>query len=82
MLEILKKELRVAMILTGCSDVRCATTNLLLKDDARDRGQLRPVSASQRTNRDLYSVGCRSLSTIAMRGTNKWASEGTVKANK
>lgn len=32
MLEILREELRVAMILTGCSDVNRATPDLLLKD--------------------------------------------------
>jgi L-lactate dehydrogenase (cytochrome) len=32
MLGILKEELRVAMILTGCSDVNRATPDLLLKD--------------------------------------------------
>ena len=32
MLEILKEELRVAMILTGCSDVNEATPDLLLRD--------------------------------------------------
>jgi L-lactate dehydrogenase (cytochrome) len=32
MLELLKEELRVAMILTGCSDVNRATSALLLKD--------------------------------------------------
>jgi L-lactate dehydrogenase (cytochrome) len=32
MLDILREELRVAMILTGCSDVNRATPDLLLKD--------------------------------------------------
>jgi len=32
MLDILREELRVAMILTGCSDVNRATSDLLLKD--------------------------------------------------
>jgi len=32
MLDILKEELRVAMILTGCSDVNRATPDLLLRD--------------------------------------------------
>jgi L-lactate dehydrogenase (cytochrome) len=32
MLEILREELEVAMVLTGCSDVRRATPDLLLKD--------------------------------------------------
>jgi L-lactate dehydrogenase (cytochrome) len=32
MLDILKEELRVAMILTGCSDVTRATPHLLLKN--------------------------------------------------
>jgi hypothetical protein len=32
MLEILKEELKVAMILTGCSDVGRATSDLLLRD--------------------------------------------------
>ena len=32
MLDILKEELRVGMILTGCSDVNRATSDLLLKD--------------------------------------------------
>lgn len=32
MLEILKEELRVAIILTGCSDVDRATPDLLLRD--------------------------------------------------
>ena len=32
MLDILREELRVAMILTGCSDVNRASPDLLLKD--------------------------------------------------
>jgi L-lactate dehydrogenase (cytochrome) len=32
MLDILKEELRVGMILTGCSDVNRATPDLLLRD--------------------------------------------------
>jgi len=32
MLEILKEELRVGMILTGCTDVNRATADLLLKN--------------------------------------------------
>ncbi|MFI4919086.1 MAG: alpha-hydroxy acid oxidase [Legionellales bacterium] len=32
MLEIVREELRVAMILTGCSDINQATPDLLLKD--------------------------------------------------
>jgi L-lactate dehydrogenase (cytochrome) len=32
MLDILREELRVAMVLTGCSDVNRATPDLLLKD--------------------------------------------------
>ena len=32
MLDIFREELRVAMILTGCSDVERATPDLLLKD--------------------------------------------------
>jgi isopentenyl diphosphate isomerase/L-lactate dehydrogenase-like FMN-dependent dehydrogenase len=32
MLEILREELRVAMTLTGCSDVSRASPDLLLKD--------------------------------------------------
>ena len=32
MLDILREELKVAMILTGCSDVNLATPDLLLKD--------------------------------------------------
>jgi L-lactate dehydrogenase (cytochrome) len=32
MLDILKEELKVAMILTGCSDVSRATSDLLLKN--------------------------------------------------
>jgi isopentenyl diphosphate isomerase/L-lactate dehydrogenase-like FMN-dependent dehydrogenase len=32
MLDILKEELRVAMVLTGCSDVRHARPDLLLKN--------------------------------------------------
>jgi L-lactate dehydrogenase (cytochrome) len=36
MLAILKEELRVAMVLTGCSDINRATPDLLLRDLARD----------------------------------------------
>jgi L-lactate dehydrogenase (cytochrome) len=32
MLDILREELRVGMTLTGCRDVRCATSELLLRD--------------------------------------------------
>jgi len=32
MLDIVREELEVAMVLTGCNDVGCATSDLLLKD--------------------------------------------------
>jgi L-lactate dehydrogenase (cytochrome) len=32
LLDILKEELKVAMVLTGCRDVNRATSDLLLKD--------------------------------------------------
>jgi L-lactate dehydrogenase (cytochrome) len=32
MLDILREELKVALVLTGCSDVNRATPDLLLKD--------------------------------------------------